>query len=1206
MGRIGRNRPRGTSHLLSSLLLLLLLVTIGITSATASSESDSSSPSNNESRSRSYGRSRGRQSVIPSIGSHQREAAVSQSDSSHTTSTSGHDRHSVATNIGIETRVHAATASYSHDDVDVDRSRIGEHQNDPFEHHIPHRRSGAPTSDQLAIDERTDCALRRMAVNFAKQIQGRMQPAATKAVKEALEVDARCAEVEPVREGDVNVVKGRSRSNPMNSGDAENRDYSSFLPTQLKWRTHTGIEEVEAVKSRLSQNLKDRLREMASAHSVAAKKSGHVEGKKLNNDSGNNNDIDNDNATHPITLFVDANHGSDKQDGGQNSPLRSLSAALRLLRSLRPTDGSRRELARYPATIYLRQGMYFFPRGPVRLDTLDSYVTIAAYREEEVVFSGGVDLSAFRWRRWSRNKKVLVAHLPRHVCSTHSCFNELYVNGRRAIRARFPNANPETQGLWTIDHTGYIDDAAMWLPYRISEPALNVTMLVPRRPSPHFPFYQVGVGGPASVFDPPRSFWANQICPAGVTYAVPSGLQWHEKDWTNRTYSNPRTALVHAYHGWYWGNWIFEVSSIDPLTRTIQFGRGGFQEARGMGNGRQWYIENLLEELDQENEWWLDEMERKIYFCPNQTQMDIRENEDGTVRLGSGKMGGIVATQTDCVLDIRGNTDDGNREDELVDGLILRGITFAHTSSTFMRSMEVPSGGDWTIIRRAAIQMQGVQNSLLLENVFNGMGGNALLLSGAAFNVSIVGNEMVWVGSSAILLAGYTDGMDGYSRKQQPTGTFIFGNMMHELGVWVKQSSAVGMSISRETTIDSNICFNLARACININDGFGGGHEIQRNLLFNAVRETDDHGAINSWDRQPYIWADEQQPTMHPRLSFIHKNFIINNYHAVWPIDHDDGSQHFVDTSNFLVYGGFKTYLGNNLLSAGNLYVLPDAKAGTDADTYGVRRDAMMDDHERTEKGDDCEQRFKGLTTIMQHRAENLHHRYVTLPQRLKAREQQGGVEVNNHLSSDPESLHRNWGQYCVQTGMGPGHVWVNNTCTVLDSSNIYNLWECSLSNMATTVPFLMGNDLHAPSPEQFKIQCGLLQPFSMQQWQAMGHDLFSSIQQPMALGQIQRWGKQLLALEDEQDQEEKAENGPEIRELAAIPGSATTPAHDRTKPHDGDSGSMLIDLSDETIFGEEVMKFATTSATIPHRTPLSSSSKFIPSPEAEALTANE
>jgi len=109
-----------------------------------------------------------------------------------------------------------------------------------------------------------------------------------------------------------------------------------------------------------------------------------------------------------------------------------------------------------------------------------------------------------------------------------------------------------------------------------------------------------------------------------------------------------------------------------------------------------------------------------------------------------------------------------------------------------------------------------------------------------------------------------------------------------------------------------------------------------------------------------------------------------------------------------------------------------------------------------------------------------------------------------------------------------------------------------------------------------------------------------------MTLGQIQRWGKQLLALEDEQDQEEKAENGPEIRELAAIPGSATTPAHDRTKPHDGDSGSMLIDLSDETIFGEEVMKFATTSATIPHRTPLSSSSKFIPSPEAEALTANE
>ena len=38
-----------------------------------------------------------------------------------------------------------------------------------------------------------------------------------------------------------------------------------------------------------------------------------------------------------------------------------------------------------------------------------------------------------------------------------------------------------------------------------------------------------------------------------------------------------------------------------------------------------------------------------------------------------------------------------------------------------------------------------------------------------------------------------------------------------------------------------------ARAAVN--DGFGGGNNATRNLLFNTCRETGDHGPINSWDR---------------------------------------------------------------------------------------------------------------------------------------------------------------------------------------------------------------------------------------------------------------------------------------------------------------------------------------------------------------------
>jgi hypothetical protein len=43
------------------------------------------------------------------------------------------------------------------------------------------------------------------------------------------------------------------------------------------------------------------------------------------------------------------------------------------------------------------------------------------------------------------------------------------------------------------------------------------------------------------------------------------------------------------------------------------------------------------------------------------------------------------------------------------------------------------------------------------------------------------------------------------------------------------------------------VLFNQPRAAINFNDGFGGGSEITKNLIYNACRETGDHGPINSW-----------------------------------------------------------------------------------------------------------------------------------------------------------------------------------------------------------------------------------------------------------------------------------------------------------------------------------------------------------------------
>ena len=150
--------------------------------------------------------------------------------------------------------------------------------------------------------------------------------------------------------------------------------------------------------------------------------------------------------------------------------------------------------------------------------------------------------------------------------------------------------------------------------------------------------------------------------------------------------------------------------------------------------------------------------------------------------------------------------------------------------------------------------------------------------------------------------------------------------------------ACVCMCVRVCASVCTSVCIKLPRdyaddagprAAISITDGFGGGHVIQENLFFHFVRETADHGLINTWDRLPYItrFRDGSTPSSVPATSNIIGNLLINSFNSVWPIDHDDGSAFYDDTGNVLVYGGYKSFLGNNKSSRGNLYLYPDAFA---------------------------------------------------------------------------------------------------------------------------------------------------------------------------------------------------------------------------------------------------------------------------------------
>jgi len=139
--------------------------------------------------------------------------------------------------------------------------------------------------------------------------------------------------------------------------------------------------------------------------------------------------------------------------------------------------------------------------------------------------------------------------------------------------------------------------------------------------------------------------------------------------------------------------------------------------------------------------------------------------------------------------------------------------------------------------------------------------------------------------------------------------------------------------LTARATVRANVIYNTPRAGINLNDNFAGGNVLESNLVFNAVRETNDHGPLNSWSRMGFLNI-EASPT--PSYAVLwnqvrHNMFVCGfsaNQHGFAALDYDDGTEYMNSTDNVLAYSGFKAcWHSNNQRYSGNLLVRPDLQA---------------------------------------------------------------------------------------------------------------------------------------------------------------------------------------------------------------------------------------------------------------------------------------
>lgn len=646
---------------------------------------------------------------------------------------------------------------------------------------------------------------------------------------------------------------------------------------------------------------------------------------------------------------------------------------------------------------------------------------------------------------------VYAAPIPPSISIDASRFDQLFLGAaggwRRLTRARYPSPawSSESTGLWTVPATGYVSQAKSWVAPSSLPSATVVNATSPALTGTQFNLWSAGVGGTCSgYFVPPRSYWctASPTGGGGSTFRQPLGVVLDPATFSNRTWTLPTAgsgveAVLHTYHCGHWGSDSYKIdgagSSVSPSNLTLSFSEGGWQEARGCDSGAEWYVENVLEELDSPGEWFYDPSERMLFVYANTT---VSPSEWGTLYASQAQELFVVeGSQRSPVLDVS-----------------LSGLTLQHTSMSLFAQHEVPSGGDWALTRVAGVRAEGVTQFSVSGLEMRSMGGNGLVVGSFARQVTVEDSTFAWLGASAMVFVGDMESVD-LTDGNQPIGILVNGTMVRDCGVYQKQSAAVFIGNAGGVTVRNSVFFNLPRAGINVNDGAIGGHLFTRLVLFNTVRETGDHGPINTWNRMPQLatpFGTSGPPSLLPTWSAITSNLVVGNYHSVWPLDHDDGSAYWNDTQNVLVYGGYKNFLGHSKRASGNVYVYPDAPRQAPPPLGTGSLEA-----------------------------------FFTMPYCLNSDGQQVNVS-------------------------GWGEAWEDNVCFIR-SANVYELGNCDPSSITQLVPATRNNQFYTDGGD-ITFKCGL-SSYSLEEWQQLGMDAGSSVQATPDVKFVDATARKLLGL---------------------------------------------------------------------------------------------
>lgn len=540
--------------------------------------------------------------------------------------------------------------------------------------------------------------------------------------------------------------------------------------------------------------------------------------------------------------------GDDRHSGTKNRPFATLACAQRAVRQVAGSG---------PIHVWMRKGTHYL-QSPLLFDARDSGtprapVIWAAWPGDRVTLSGGQRLSC----RWTHHVGgIMKTQVPRGLS-----FRQLFVNGKRQIRARFPNYDPSQPGK-----SGYIR-AAGALPPHAADP----------------------FAGP----DEDMTF-------AG---AAPRGVRYDPDTFTNKDWGDTEDAEIHIFQRKYWGNLQWRIKAIDRNSHTIWFGEGGQQigakwdrDPAAVNGDSRFFIENVFEELDAPGEWFLDTKSNLLYYYPP-AEVDLAAAI-------------VEAPLHESIVRFAGS------QSEPVQNVTIKGVRIAHTLATYMARYDVPSLSDWSIHRGGAVFAEGTRLCSIQDSWFDAVGGNAVFVNNYNRDFLITGCKFTETGDSAMCFVGDLEQTNG-TQRAFPYECVASNNLVHDCGFFGKQIAGVYISRAKRITVSHNLIYNMPRAAICIGDSTWGGHVIEFNRTHDTVLETSDHGPFNAWGRdRAWSLAQSHAPftpdrsidaydvlvdAMEPVI--MRNNLFEDKAGSGWGLDLDDGASNYKIYNNISMGG---------------------------------------------------------------------------------------------------------------------------------------------------------------------------------------------------------------------------------------------------------------------------------------------------------------